>query len=119
MQHFRSRVKFGTLMALARTLAVATLAASGHALKVAHAPALKPVLVLRGGFNPIAPLAKAYAAQLAIAPMATNVATAAALSVVADGVAQKPEGLDVDVVLRVARATSVASGPTPTLFLNT
>ena len=51
-----------------------------------------PMLVLRGGslqHGPVAHVAKAYASALATAPLATNVATAATLSVIADGIAQR------------------------------
>ena len=58
--------------------------ASASALQ-GQASALKPLLRLRGGLlNPV----QLYTAALVSAPVATNVATASALSVVADGLAQ-------------------------------
>ena len=49
-----------------------------------------PLLALRGGaFNPLLQAAAAYGNALASSPLSTNVATAATLSVISDGVAQR------------------------------
>ena len=56
----------------------------------------KTVLALRGGFNPVTALPRAYGSALATSPLATNIVTAAGLAVAADLflLALKPAALE-------------------------
>ena len=79
------------LLALLLSVSATRPAVSAARLSVSAAsPAVpKAVLALRGGFNPITALPRAYGSALASSPMATNIVTAAGLAVAADAVAQK------------------------------
>ena len=68
------------------------ISASHPVVSVARPAVPKTVLALRGGFNPITALPRAYGSALATSPMATNIVTAAGLAVAADAVAQKLTG---------------------------
>ena len=82
------------LLAVLLSVSAAHPAASAARPTVSAArPAVpKTVLALRGGFNPVTALPRAYGAALASSPMATNIVTAAGLAVAADAVAQKLTG---------------------------
>ena len=82
-------------MAASRLVAFLLLTPNGIgclAIREAAAPrsSSAPLLLLRGGAfsNPLASLGARYAGALAAAPLATNIATAGTLSIVADGIAQ-------------------------------
>ena len=69
-----------------------SVSATRPAVSAARPAVPKPVLALRGGFNPVTALPRAYGNALASSPMATNIVTAAGLAVAADAVAQKLTG---------------------------
>ena len=69
-----------------------SVSATRPAVSAARPAVPKTVLALRGGFNPITALPRAYGSALASSPMATNIVTAAGLAVAADAVAQKLTG---------------------------
>ena len=85
---------FRMLLALLLSVSATRPAVSAARLSVSAAsPAVpKAVLALRGGFNPVTALPRAYGSALASSPMATNIVTAAGLAVAADAVAQKLTG---------------------------